>query len=540
MKNRGPIILFAIVTVMLMSLLSLPLGYDQAIFQIGGEMVIKHGAIPYRDFLEIKQPLIFYIYSAAIFLFGSHEWSIRLFDILYHLVTLFLFYKLLSKVYDDKRLPALSVFLYTCYYLGGGFWFTAQTESFAFLPSLLIVRGLYDFEQQISSSLRQRVLIAGKISLAVFILFMIKLTFIIALPGVLFFIFFLSNQTFVNKRSIVFLITGGCFVLLALGFFVYDVSGALPNFLLILDWSKHYADIMPLFAIETFKKIYFHLFPTNLLLSLSPTYFVLIVAGVVIGYISTKNPPEADCKRTIVFHSILLCFIGFGLIGVLIERKAFDYHFSRVAWMMMPFLAIAFLRYADKLHSLLNRNILTPQVLRNLSIHIPLIIILIIYSPISKIIYQPLDWTLIHFRHNADTLLRLKRLEMWGPGIKDAEHLENFLKSHLSASDEFFLWGVSVNIYPATGKLPPTFCMTTSQFMTSWTPPVWKQELLKQLDSTKPKYFICEIGDYRPLIVGTNNDSYASLVDWSDLRNFVSNNYNQVDSSAHFIVYERK
>src|SRR5439155_5278907 len=138
-KNKSTIIVFFSLTVILLGLLSFPLGYDQAIFQIGGEMILRHGSIPFRDFLEIKQPLIFYIYSAAIFIFGNHEWSIRAFDILYHLGTLFIFYRLLRKIYSDERVATISVILYALYYIGGGFWYTAQTESFAFLPTLLIV-----------------------------------------------------------------------------------------------------------------------------------------------------------------------------------------------------------------------------------------------------------------------------------------------------------------------------------------------------------------------------------------------------------------
>ena len=80
---------------LLSGMLFFPLGHDQAIFEVGGRMIFKKGSIPYRDFLDMKQPLIFYIYGFANWIFGDHEWSIRIFDIIYHLFTLYFFFKLI-------------------------------------------------------------------------------------------------------------------------------------------------------------------------------------------------------------------------------------------------------------------------------------------------------------------------------------------------------------------------------------------------------------------------------------------------------------
>src|SRR5689334_14345546 len=80
---------------LLLMMLAYPFGYDQAAFMIGGEMTVKHGAITYRDFLDTKPPLIFIIYGISSVIFGHHEWSIRAFDILFHLLSLYYFYKIL-------------------------------------------------------------------------------------------------------------------------------------------------------------------------------------------------------------------------------------------------------------------------------------------------------------------------------------------------------------------------------------------------------------------------------------------------------------
>src|SRR5437667_2073271 len=90
-SRRNLIIFFSAIFLLLFTMIFFPLGADQSFFQIGGEMIAKKGAVPYRDFIDHK-PLLFYIYSLAVLLFGSHEWTIRVFDIVYDTVALFFFY----------------------------------------------------------------------------------------------------------------------------------------------------------------------------------------------------------------------------------------------------------------------------------------------------------------------------------------------------------------------------------------------------------------------------------------------------------------
>ena len=122
--------------VLLLMMLAYPFGYDQMAFMIGGEMTIKHGALPYRDFLDTKPPIIFFIYGISSLLFGHHEWSIRIFDVLFHIVTLSYFFSILKRTTGDEKLALGSVILYALFYVTGGYWMTAQAETFALLPSI--------------------------------------------------------------------------------------------------------------------------------------------------------------------------------------------------------------------------------------------------------------------------------------------------------------------------------------------------------------------------------------------------------------------
>src|SRR3979409_2609510 len=116
---------------LMLMMLAYPFGYDQAAFMVGGEMTVKHGAIPYRDFIDTKPPVIFFIYGISSLIFGHHEWSIRAFDILFQIGSLFYFFRLLKRMTGDEKLALASVFLYALFYVTGGYWMTAQAETFA-------------------------------------------------------------------------------------------------------------------------------------------------------------------------------------------------------------------------------------------------------------------------------------------------------------------------------------------------------------------------------------------------------------------------
>src|SRR5690348_10558170 len=118
--------------ILLLTMVAYPFGYDQAVYAVGGEMIVKQGAITYRDFLDTKPPVIFLIYAGASYLFGHHESSIRVFDILFQVCSLCYFYRILLRTIKDRDIAFISVFLYVLLYTTGGYWNTCEAETFAF------------------------------------------------------------------------------------------------------------------------------------------------------------------------------------------------------------------------------------------------------------------------------------------------------------------------------------------------------------------------------------------------------------------------
>lgn len=63
----------------LLATLTWPFGWDQGIFAWAGS-VIREGGLPYRDAVDLKGPLPYYVYAAAQALFGHNTWGIRIVD----------------------------------------------------------------------------------------------------------------------------------------------------------------------------------------------------------------------------------------------------------------------------------------------------------------------------------------------------------------------------------------------------------------------------------------------------------------------------
>jgi hypothetical protein len=529
--NKKIIFVCSAILILLLGMLSFPMGYDQSIFQIGGELIARKGAIPYRDFIELKQPLIFYIYSLAIVLFGEKEISIRILDFIYQLITLWFFYRLLQGVYKDRLISCLCVILYTVFYVSGGHWMTAQTESFAVLPLILLAGAMFKFEE---NPLRSNLTVLSlKFAVIFLILLLLKITLVFAFGGTLGYLLFSSNKSREIQRGLFFQTTFFSLLFASLTLLVFYLNGSLQNFLLGLDWLNHYAGTVRAFDIETYRSIYFHLFPSTFISVLSPLYFVFSIAGIVIIYFQKENISSKER----IFHRILFWQIFFGLAGILYERKSFDYHFTRVIWMLIPFISIALFTYFQSF-----RNLLLIKgkeaVGTKLFIYISLAIICLLFSPIPRLISQPMSWTILSL--SGDSNARMQKLTAGKMQNEETQWLRSFLTARMKPEDNLFFWGNYTHIYLETSKVPVTLCMTSNQFISPWTPIEWKTQLISELKTQNPKFFVSETNDARPLISGSKLDSYSSLLQWTELRSYLFTNYILQDSSEHFKIFLRK
>jgi len=107
-----------------------PLTRDQGIYAYIADLQM-HGGAPFRDAWELKPPAVYFAYEAAFLFFGRSEFGVRLFDVLYTLVSAASVAGLAWQTFRDRRIAALSAWFYAfCYYFLVHFHSMATPEAF--------------------------------------------------------------------------------------------------------------------------------------------------------------------------------------------------------------------------------------------------------------------------------------------------------------------------------------------------------------------------------------------------------------------------
>ncbi len=522
------IFLIASAALLLLSMLAYPFGYDQAAFMVAGEMGIKHGAVTYRDFLDTKPPLIFVIYGLASLIFGHHEWSIRAFDILYHIASLFVLYKVFKRVLADETVAFTSVILYVFFYVTSGYWMTAQAETFALLPALLLFSATESAARG-KSPLRNG-LIAGVFGA---ILFLLKFTFL-AVPAASVIYVLLAPRSEEKSPQSRYILGLGLGLIASLGLYLgYLVStGAYDRFMESLKWLQDYSAINPLLSYDTIIDRFFKIFPIGLLVSFGLSSLLISAIGI--------DACRSKLQRSSRAYIHLGLQLGFALLAVMYERKFFPYHYSRAYWAFVPFMAVGLIkiikRISDQLRDGRSKNI--SQKMISYGLLTSAILAGLFFSPVPRIISQPFHW--VYAQLSGQDVAKSVEDGYNKYFYKEQITLADSLGKTLQPNDQLFLWGNSVGLYFRTGKYPTTLCLTNTPFVSPWTPTSWKRSVISSLQATPPKIIISEFGDERSYITGDTLDSWQHLQQWPELRSFVETNYAERPTIGHFRIFERK
>jgi 4-amino-4-deoxy-L-arabinose transferase-like glycosyltransferase len=533
-QRTGIYFLLSISALLLFCMLAYPAGYDQSVFSAGGRMIIEQGAVPYRDFLDTKPPIIFYIYATAHGLFGDGILAVRLLDLILQIFSLYVFFRIVKKIFTESTIAILAVFIYTILYVSSGYWMTAQSESYAIIPSLLIFWGVIRFETEELTN-GKIVGLGVLLSLCIVILFFLKYTLASIAIGVAGHLFFTSKAPLAKKVSLISYFATGLVIFFAAIALLFEFSGSFGWALQNIAWVSGYSELHPLFGATTIRKVYFHDFPLNLLLTITPTFFILSTIGLFRLHSSSGALLLRSHVGVETLRSLLYWFLATGLFGVLLERKSMPYHYSRVFWICSIVIAFAWTSLARRQERSLERKRFSWKAL---SLLILVSTLVIFYSPLTKIVSHPLQWAWFAITNNeAAQYARMKSDNFYAD---ERIELEKYFTGKLTPEDNIFLWGHFVEVYILLDKTPTTLCLTNTPLVTAWTPPEWKQQLLSQLEAQRPKYLLVQYDDsYYSFINGRDVDSYTMMRDWAGLNQFVASHYREDTVLKSFKIYAR-
>lgn len=519
--KRQLIKLLAIALPLLATMLFFPVGYDQAVFRVGGDLV-RTGSIPFRDFLDTKPPLIFYIYALSSMLFGSHEWSIRVFDALYHLAAIALFYKVLTKHGMSGNLAFGASLLYLLTYIGAGFWMTAQAEAFAVIPTLVAVDQTLQFIANRTFSIRRGIII-GLLSA---FLFLLKYTLMFVPIALLLYLFATNRNSLRERLRFTTSLLAGLLAGVGLYVLYLALSGGLDTWIESFRWLAGYASIEPLVAKHVIRSRYVFLFANRLADTL--TLSLLIACG--IGIYRSYRTENERCRSL-----LMLCTIAFGLglAATLYERKLFHYHFLKVLWAFIPLAALGIQEIGGMVKDAWKSS---SGFIKRTLVAIAIAVFLF-YSPLLSFIGEPMKWMYFSITSTDTDQIIEDRLYLYP--LRKMHLVADSLRPQLRPQDQVFFWGSHVGLYSLINKLPETISLTNTPLVTAWTPPQWKEKLYRQLQAAPPEYIIIEKHDSLTWVTASTKDSREHFFDDDTLRAMLPA-YNSVMSSSHFDVFRMK
>jgi len=304
--------IWIVTTILLLPLVTFPLGIDQSIFLRGGRMLFDGGTL-YADFIDVKPPLIFLIFGLADFVGGAY--SIGIADVLLHSIAL----RFLISAASSLQLPVRTTWTMTAVYallqvtLNVGQ--TAQTETWA----CVAFAGIFALLLK-NPSVRRNVGLGFLLALCIGLKFTLG---IVAIPIVLVMVFEQRGRERLRSIGVAAIAT-----ILTLMLVLLSV-GHDPRF---FDGFREVMAYLSKYSSEPQLSIAFFTFALSRCGEFAGDDVGIVISSlVVIGTITlvTKHRTSIRSKNDIVLLTVFLSFVIL-FATVLIERRFFPYHFARL------------------------------------------------------------------------------------------------------------------------------------------------------------------------------------------------------------------
>lgn len=522
LSRRATFIIAVIGGLLLSLLIVFPPHYDQYVFYVGGEKLVGEGAVPFRDLMDTKPGLIFYIYGISTWLFGHSLYAARWLDFLFHLGALYYFYVIIRREFNRHDIALLSIIIYVVFYIAGGPFATGQAESFALIANLILLDTtcrLLSRRTTKRNSWRYG-MIAG---IAGIILFMLKYT--LALFLVVPMLLAIANKR--NAISYIGSFAVTMFFGLGAWFGYLGITGALPNVIENLRWLAAYSATNPIGDLATINDKLFVMFTEHATTSFSLSFIGLGAAG---AFALIKKKQGEFTGSRIIAGFLLLQFVV-AVISILLERKFLYYQFTRAFWCAAPFIAYGIIEAWTSISAVIRKR------------RIPYFIGAI--AGLGVLFYSPL-MEIAGFAKRTATASSFAIIESIREAMidqvleKEYRFVAQELQPHLQNDDKIFAFGHHTGLYFHLNRTSPSFILNSGFITASWTNPRWKMQMLGELARAKPKFILIEFNDVVPIINASLEDSWDHFEKWSEFRNWVYEHYDERMPINRYRIFKRR
>ena len=506
-----------------------PFDGDQALFYVTGQKILA-GEILYTDAVDLKPPLIYFIYAGAIAIFGESVIAVRLVELVIQFVVVWVLVQSVRRVSRNDLLSALAGVCYAALYFGLPYSSRGQVEGFACLPIALIVLAL----SKSGRGLRGRTLLS--VGLLIGILVILKSTFLALLPTIVLLFLFDSDVTlkrwFRRSGTVCF----GVLLSIIVAFAYLWTTNAFGDYLLVQEFVKGYASVQWSSLIapldDAIRQIPWY-FVT--------TYSVMMALLTIVGAARILYPSkgtfteeskvfgELEGLRVVLRFALLATLVLLATVGL--EAKYLTWHFNRL------FVPGAILS-AWGAFAVLQRVATSKPNKFCLFTGVVCLVPLLLLSPLVR-----------NFWNNRAFLINgIEGIEAFNAALgmnenefdlQELKSVGEYLRTHRESGGKIFVasgWGGSIHFF---AEDVPDFKVYHSGFLIApYAPEQWRQETRDYLLHEKPQFVVAQV-DAMAHITGTETTSHEMLLQLPGVDSLLQTEYRPALTSKMTIVYER-
>ena len=524
-------LLGTLIAVFILALPSLryPIGRDQATYCVIGQALLK-GKQLYRGLWDNKPPGIFYIYAALVSVFGRVMGLVGVVDVLWLVVIGYFIFRFTER-YLGAPSGVIAAALYTLWHERGDYKSAAQPETFILL--FVFIADFLLAAKKPRPALRH--FLAGilfgaafwvKYNAGLFLLLGMFLPYLDTslLDAKLWRVrLTVPWKTWLKRAAI---LAGGFAATIVAQIAYFGFVGVWPALV------QAQFEVLPRYATLILERQ-----PGYLLWALSTIRFNLrpwVEASIAIALAVAWWRREIGRLAPVLISAL----VGF---GVTVSQVRFNSYYFETC---LPFLAMicAYLPVALFKEFHIFSAKLRQHKMTLARIVLWIVFVNVVYFPMPALAFawnQEVKGMIAWVHHPQESYQHY-----WWPD--SVEHLGGqlqvirYLKANARPQDQIFVWGTAPLIYYLTGKEPPNRFVTNLALISAWGPAAWRQELVRSLKHSPPRFIIVARHDAIYGISYTPLDSMQYLAEYPGLDNIVRTEYREVRPGRNFIIYRRR
>lgn len=515
-KIRTDALFIAIVAVILLPTIFFPISADISIYALGGKTIAEGGKI-YSDFLDLKPPFIFYIFSLIYKTIGISEIALRLLDFSLQFIVSYLIYRLTSKIFQNRSIGLFSAIVYSSLYSSLSFCQTLNPESFA---GVIIVLSIYTyFNQKITNIVKYMILgmLCGMLAGLKYSMALLPFAFIIfdiAISKVRFMTLIKNYAIMFAGFTIVFLLT--LMPLLDSAIFA-DYKEALRY----LSFHSSHPPLNSEFVKDALKTIAVY-FGDNYSIS-----FVIFFA-IGLSFFNPKEVKNSESKTEFLYITLIIAIMMF--FSVAIERKFSIYHFSRFYAPMAIFTGIGMGAFFASIKDFTFKSKF------NAALSVFCFLLLALFSPAPRIINNYI--TTAYYFTNVDKYNKFYQRDdsqnIRITYLRVAEKINSEIKDN-SLVMVMAIGGSQINYFIENARISK-FSQSLFYFGI-FQSAKWERDFENELKSAK--LIAVQTNDIHPALTRHNKSSFQLLQE-SGLAEYFSHHFVLADTIDCFKIYKRK